>query len=71
MEGDVFVVNVTDNGRGFDPGQIPVRAQGLKGHGLENISRRMKELGGDCCIERHPGGGTRVSLRLPIVKEEK
>lgn len=66
MDGAVLVVLVSDDGRGFNPQEVAVGAQGRQGHGLENMRRRLAELGGDCRIESRGGGGTRITFRLPL-----
>jgi signal transduction histidine kinase len=66
MDGAVFVVTVADNGRGFNPQELATGAQGRQGHGLDNMRRRLAELGGECSIDSHVGSGTRVSFRLPL-----
>lgn len=60
---NALLLEVSDNGRGLSPNQ---RA----GVGLTSMRERAAELGGDCMIENIPTGGTRVSARLPIGKEE-
>jgi signal transduction histidine kinase len=43
--------------------------QGNRGpcsHGLRNIAERASELGGDVRLRRRPGGGLRVSVRVPV-----
>jgi signal transduction histidine kinase len=66
MDGEVFVVRMTDNGCGFDPRGVPA-AQGRHGHGLDNMRRRLAELGGECHLTSSVGGGTRIIFRLPLV----
>jgi two-component system, NarL family, sensor kinase len=58
LPGD-FCLEVTDDGRG-----LPhiVRA----GVGLTSMRERAEELGGTCCAEALPQGGTEVIARLPI-----
>jgi signal transduction histidine kinase len=51
-------LEIVDNGRGLPP----VRSVGV---GLLSMRERAEELGGECVIEPTPGGGTRVSVRLP------
>lgn len=56
-----LVIVVQDNGRGFDITAIrPGR------HGLGNLSRRMRELGGKCQVTSQPGQGCRIELSLPL-----
>jgi signal transduction histidine kinase len=66
MENGQFVVSISDNGCGFDRDALPVATKGRRSQGLENMSKRLKELGGECCIERQAEGGTRITFRLPI-----
>lgn len=57
---DRFVLQVTDDGVGFDP-----EAQHT-GHGLVNVQRRVGEMGGDVTIESAPGQGTTVTVTAKI-----
>jgi signal transduction histidine kinase/ligand-binding sensor domain-containing protein len=66
MENGQFVVCISDNGCGFDRDALPVSSKGRRSQGLDNMSKRLKELGGECCIERQAAGGTRVTFRLPL-----
>lgn len=56
---DSLVVSISDNGTGFDP----KRQRGLGVLGMEERARR---LGGAFSVESQPGGGTVVSLSLPL-----
>lgn len=58
---DQILLDVLDNGLGFDPGSLPRRDS----IGLPTAHRRAEELGGTLIIESVPGGGTGVSLRIP------
>ena len=51
---------IEDDGRGFEAG----RCSG--GHGIGNLSARAAEAGGTLVISTVPGGGTRVTLALPL-----
>ncbi len=57
--GELEVV-VEDDGRGLDPAATP------NGNGLRNMRARAAAARGSLVIESPPGGGTRVTLRLPI-----
>lgn len=61
---DEVVLDIRDDGRGFDPGQG--RAGGVRGHGLAGIRRRAAALGGLAHVESAPGEGTTVSVRFPL-----
>ena len=54
------LVQITDNGRGFDP------AGGRPGHfGLDSMRSRAAEIGGRLTIASAPGSGTVVRVRVP------
>lgn len=63
-EGRLRVV-VSDDGQGFDPAQP--RAPGI---GLAGMEERAAMLGGQLAIDSQAGGGTRVTLDLPVVSAE-
>lgn len=56
-----LVMEVEDNGRGFDPQQ----AAAGSGQGLINIERRVRRLGGSHRFVRVAGSGMRLSVRVP------
>jgi signal transduction histidine kinase len=60
LKSDALLLDVRDNGRGFDP------ELSYKGMGLRNLRRRAEEAGGDLAIDSSPGKGTRVRVRLPL-----
>lgn len=60
VRGATLVLEVRDDGHGFDP-----RAPRSDGHGLRNMGMRMRILGGDLRVESNVGRGTRVVARLP------
>jgi signal transduction histidine kinase len=55
-----YVLEVDDDGKGFDP----EGAEG-RGRGLGNLRTRAQTLGADLDIDSEPGRGTRVRLRVP------
>ncbi len=61
------VLGVEDDGVGFDPAVPPPN-----GHlGLANLRDRAAAVGGDLEIDSHPGAGTRIIVRLPMVNTER
>jgi len=63
-QGAAVVIEVIDDGRGFDP-SAP-RAGVAEGHlGLAAIEERARLAGGELTIRSAPGGGTVVALVLP------
>lgn len=61
---DEVVLDVRDDGRGFDPTQV--RPSGTRGRGLAGIRDRAAALGGRADVESAPGEGTTVSVRFPV-----
>jgi signal transduction histidine kinase len=57
---DDTVLEVDDDGRGFDP----ALAAGA-GHGLRNLRERAERLGGHTEIQSTPGAGTKVQVTIP------
>jgi signal transduction histidine kinase len=53
-------IDIADNGKGIEDGAHS------GGHGLKNLSARLKKLGGTCTIEPRSTGGTIVKFRLPL-----
>ncbi|TDP41982.1 sensor histidine kinase [Nocardia ignorata] len=66
---DQIVLDVADNGRGFDPGDVGDPAE-HRGHGLPAIRARVRQLGGTCAIESAPGEGTVLSVSIPLAPVE-
>jgi signal transduction histidine kinase len=54
------VVEVDDDGRGFDPAKVRAGGQGLG-----NLRSRALAIGGQVTIDSHQGEGTRVRVELP------
>jgi signal transduction histidine kinase len=63
LENSQLHLLVEDNGRGFDPANIPARTGG--GNGLKNGPIRAAALGGTLQVQSAPGQGTRVALTIP------
>jgi NarL family two-component system sensor histidine kinase YdfH len=59
--GDKLELIISDNGIGFDPGQVPA------GHfGLEGIRARARVLGASLLLDTAPSHGTRVVVQLTV-----
>ncbi|UOB14149.1 sensor histidine kinase [Streptomyces sp. HP-A2021] len=61
---DLLTVSVRDDGPGFDPGAV------RGGYGLAGLRARAVEVGGTAEVRSAPGGGTVVTVRLPLVRRE-
>jgi signal transduction histidine kinase len=59
------VLEVTDNGRGFDPAQ-----RVGTGRGLVNLGDRAREIGATLDLHSAEGEGTRVTVQLPLPEKE-
>ncbi|MGW2481223.1 sensor histidine kinase [Streptomyces sp. NPDC001571] len=66
--GDQVVLDIADDGRGFTPGPLGVRAPspGVRGHGLPAMHARVRQLGGTLTVESSPGEGTVLSAAIPL-----
>lgn len=62
---DQVVLDVADDGSGFDPASVPASA-GVRGHGLPAIRARVHQLGGTLTIESAPGEGAVLSAAIPL-----
>lgn len=60
-EGNALSLVIADDGRGFDPTQLPDDRMGVRG-----LNRRAATLGGSVTIESHPSAGTKVTCNLPL-----
>jgi signal transduction histidine kinase len=69
---DEVVLDVQDNGRGFDTEQLSVCLAGeaTSGFGLKALRERVAQLNGTLSIESAPGEGTTVAVALPAVCNE-
>ena len=62
---DAVILDVVDDGRGFDATQ-PGGNGSSGGYGLPAMRSRMRELGGTLTLETAPGDGTAVAVRVPL-----
>ena len=61
---ELVVLEVRDDGRGFDPTAVFV------GHlGLESMRSRAAEIGAAIRVDSRPGQGTLVAVELPVTTE--
>ncbi|MER5202611.1 sensor histidine kinase [Streptomyces sp. NPDC002825] len=60
---DQVVLDIADDGRGFDPVEQP---GGMRGHGLPAMRARVRQLGGALTIESAPGEGTVLTAVIPL-----
>jgi PAS domain S-box-containing protein len=60
LDGVLAYVEVSDDGRGFDPQNAGI------GIGQQSMRHRALELGGEFDLQSAPGGGTRVRFSVPV-----
>ncbi|HUV40476.1 MAG TPA: PAS domain-containing protein [Sedimentisphaerales bacterium] len=70
-QGEKVCVTVEDNGVGFDPGRIATMPTKTGGFGLFSIRERLEQVGGQLVVESRSGGGSRVTMTVPIKPENK
>ena len=66
VDEDALIVEVSDQGKGFDPAQP---TDGDNQLGLIGMRERVESLGGAFCVETSPGQGTRVIASVPMTIE--
>ncbi|MFD4404701.1 sensor histidine kinase [Nocardia sp. NPDC058499] len=62
---DHITLDITDNGRGFDPTRLPAPEPEHGGFGLAAMRARVHALGGSLTLESAPGHGTALAARIP------
>jgi PAS domain S-box-containing protein len=63
-----YQLQLTDDGRGFDPAAAP--KEGDDGLGLTSMRERAEAIGAHLTVQSHIGGGTRVAIEIPRVAAE-
>ena len=55
---------VTDDGVGFEPGDLPREPGDLGGFGMQTMSQRAAEVGGTLEVQSRPGAGATVAVTM-------
>ncbi|WP_338703668.1 sensor histidine kinase [Streptomyces sp. Q6] len=66
LDDDRALLDIADDGHGFDPAAVSAAPSGVRGHGLPAIRARVHQLGGTLTIESAPGEGTVLSVSVPL-----
>ena len=69
IEGSDWVLEVRDDGRGFDIGSMAAR--GRRNFGLQFMRERAELIGARFDVGSRPNGGTIVTLAIPLQKENE
>lgn len=67
---DVVVLDVRDDGAGFDPATASGPADG-SGFGMLAMEQRVRRVAGEFTVESAPGEGTAVSASVPALPAER
>jgi signal transduction histidine kinase len=67
--GHQIYVSVEDDGVGFDPVEVAVRAAREAEFGLFGIRQHLECLGGHLEIESKPGHGCKVTMTAPLKQD--
>lgn len=55
-----IVLEISDNGCGFDP-----QTKNASGYGLQGITERLRLIGGQLILDSQPGQGTHIQITVP------
>jgi signal transduction histidine kinase/ligand-binding sensor domain-containing protein len=69
-DADALRLVVEDDGVGFDREAVAQRAKRGEHLGLLGMTERARSAGGDIVLDSRPGGGSRIEVRIPLVREE-
>ena len=67
LEAANWILEVSDDGRGFDVGTVAAR--GRRNFGLQFMRERAELIGAQFEVRSRPGGGTVVWLSIPVGEE--
>ncbi len=65
-EEDLVLLDIVDDGVGFDPATTRRSARDGSGFGLQAMGERLAALGGTFTVESAPGEGTAVAASVPV-----
>ena len=64
-----LVIEIEDDGRGFEPSAVSVSGDTARGLGLLGMHERVDLVGGRLTLDSAPGRGAHVTVRVPIPKD--
>jgi two-component system sensor histidine kinase DegS len=67
LDGARWILEVSDEGKGFDVGAVAAR--GRRNFGLQFMRERAELIGARFEVRSRPGGGTVVWLSIPVGEE--
>jgi two-component system sensor histidine kinase UhpB len=66
QKGDSMMLQIRDDGRGFDSKASKAGKEKWGGNGLSNMQQRALSVGGACEVKSVPGNGTVITVRVPF-----
>ncbi|NJN43665.1 MAG: GAF domain-containing sensor histidine kinase [Anaerolineae bacterium] len=66
VEPHEIVLQILDDGKGFDPEKALARSYNREHFGLHGIAERIKAMGGECHFQSYPGKGTNILIQIPL-----
>jgi two-component system sensor histidine kinase DegS len=69
VDGETWILEVRDDGRGFDLRNVSV--DGRRRFGLQFMRERAELVGAHLDVRSRPSGGTTVALAIPLQKENR
>jgi PAS domain S-box-containing protein len=70
-QGESLLIQVADDGVGFDPEALAPSRERPRGFGLFSVRELIAGLGGSLRIDSRPGQGTQVSLAVPVWQDHQ
>jgi signal transduction histidine kinase len=68
--GDEVILDIRDDGTGFNPLTVPERTR-AGGFGLDGMRARAERIAGSLTVESEKGHGTALSARVPLVRHDQ
>ncbi len=65
-QGNLLIMNIKDDGVGFETKNMVPEVRNLGGNGLRNMRSRAAALGGTLEVMSAPGAGTEIRLAIPL-----
>ena len=69
LESDLALLEVQDDGQGFDPSILSTNYEDRGSMGMVNMRERTELVNGVMQINSSPGGGTRIQVIFPLTEE--
>lgn len=69
LESDLALLEVQDDGQGFDPTILSTNYEGRGSLGMVNMRERTELVNGVFQINSSPGGGTRIQVVFPLTED--